>query len=88
MGETNTGQSFVKQYPHPRPRYQERKKKKLAQQSIPLRWVYTPDETPMRRICDVAFNIAIPSQRQRTSSMTITCENFRRKDYRKLSQQS
>jgi hypothetical protein len=42
----------------------------------------------MRRICDVAFNIAIPSQQQRTSSLTIASEKFRRKDHRKLSQQS
>ena len=32
--------------------------------------------------------IAIPSQRQRTSSLTIANENFRRKDNRKLPQQS
>jgi hypothetical protein len=43
----------------------------------PLRWVYTPGATAMRRICDVAFNITIPSQRQRTSSLTIARENFR-----------
>ena len=55
---------------------------------FPLRWVYTPGATVMQRICDVAFNIAIPSQRQRMSSLTIASENFRRKDDRKLSQQS
>jgi hypothetical protein len=32
----------------------------------------------MQRICDVAFNIAIPSQRQRTSLLTIASENIRR----------
>jgi hypothetical protein len=36
---------------------------------FPLRWVYTPGATVMQRICDVAFNIAIPSQRQRMSSL-------------------
>ena len=45
-------------------------------------WVYTPGPTAIRRICDVAFNIAIPSQRQRTSLLTIASENFRRKDHR------
>jgi hypothetical protein len=53
-----------------------------------LRWVYTPGATAMRGICDVAFNIDIPSQRQSTSSLTIASENFRRKDDRKLSLQS
>ena len=42
----------------------------------------------VRRICDVAFSIAISSQQQRTSSLTIASENFRRKDHRKLSQQN
>jgi hypothetical protein len=42
----------------------------------------------MRQIFDVAFNIAIPPQQQCTSSLTIASENFRRKDHRKLSQQS
>ena len=36
----------------------------------------------VRRICDVAFNIATPSQQQCTSSLNIASENFRRKDYR------
>jgi hypothetical protein len=31
----------------------------------------------VRRICDVAFNIAISSQRQLTSSLTIASENVR-----------
>jgi glycine/serine hydroxymethyltransferase len=38
--------------------------------------LYTPGATAMRRICDVDFNIATPSQRQRTSSLTIASENF------------
>ena len=42
----------------------------------------------VRWICDVAFNIAISSQRRRTLSLTIASENFRHKDNHKLSQQS
>jgi hypothetical protein len=42
----------------------------------------------VRWICDVAFNIAISSERQCTSSLTIISENFRHKDHHKLSQQS
>jgi hypothetical protein len=42
----------------------------------------------VRRISDAAFNIAISSQRQRTSSLTIASENVRRTDHHKLSQQS
>jgi hypothetical protein len=34
----------------------------------------------MRQLFDVAFNIVIPSQRQRTSSLTIASENVRPKD--------
>jgi hypothetical protein len=41
----------------------------------------------MRQLFDVAFNIVIPSQRQRTSSLTIASENVRPKDQHKLSQQ-
>jgi hypothetical protein len=32
----------------------------------------------VRRICDVAFNMAISPQRQRTSSLIIASENLRR----------
>ena len=53
-----------------------------------IRWAYSPGGTVIRRICNVTFNIAIPSQRQCTSSLTIASENFHRKNHRKLSQQS
>jgi hypothetical protein len=42
-----------------------------------LRWVYTPGATAMRGICDVAFNIDIPSQQQSNCELMLFCYIFR-----------